>query len=44
MLRGEDGDWVSDKVALKIMAVKFYSELFKSDSAANREFITGRFP
>lgn len=43
-LRGEDGDWVNDKAALNNMAVKYYSELFISDSAAGGAFIIGQFP
>lgn len=34
MLRGEDENWVTEKEALKNLAVNFYSELFKSNTEA----------
>lgn len=44
MLKGEDGNWVDDMEALKELAVRFYSDLFRMDSSAGGDFIIGAFP
>lgn len=43
-LKGDDGVWVDDKEALKSLAVKLYSNLFRADESAGGDFITGPFP
>lgn len=44
LLMNDGGEWVSDKLELKNMALDYYKNLFTTDPSAGGEFITGGFP